>query len=81
MNCTLCDKPLPPERLEALPNTTKCVSCVVKNGDVPHKVGRMSYAHKTAGEIDIMDAGMLAEINRIDPRGYNKKSLKRDNDD
>lgn len=81
MNCASCDKPIPPERLEALPNATRCVPCVVKDGDVPHKVGRMSYSHKTAGEIEIMDSHTLAEMNRLDPRGYNKKTLREDNDD
>ena len=81
MNCVICDKPIPPERLEALPNASRCVPCVMKDGDVPHKVGRMSYAHKTAGEIEIMDSATLAEMNRLDPRGYNKKTLKEDKDE
>jgi len=81
MNCTMCDKPIPPERLEAMPHATKCVPCVIKDGDVPHKVGRMVYNHKTAGEIEIVDSTTLAELNRLDPRGYNKKTLKEPNED
>jgi len=32
--CEDCDDPIPEARLIALPNTTKCVSCVEESGDV-----------------------------------------------
>lgn len=75
MNCVVCDKPIPPERLEALPGATKCVPCVIKGGDVPAKVGHMVYNHKTAGEIEIVSRAQLEEINRMDPRGYYKNTI------
>jgi len=75
MNCVICDKPIPAERLEALPNATKCVQCVIKGGDVPVKVGHMVYNHKTAGEIEIVSRTQLEEINRMDPRGYYKNTI------
>ena len=81
MNCNVCNKPIPPERLEAMPSATKCVPCLVKEGDVPTKVGHMVYNHKTAGEIEILDKNTLAEINRLDPRGYNKTTITKEEDD
>ena len=72
MSCERCGKPIPAERLEALPNARTCVPCVMADGDVPRKMGRMAYGHKTAGEIEIMDEAMFKEVNRLDPRGYGK---------
>lgn len=81
MDCEACEKPIPAERLEANPKATMCVPCLLKAGDIPRKVGRMSYSHKTAGEIDIMDEKTLEDMNRLDPRGYNKTTLHKDDED
>lgn len=32
-DCTVCSQPIPAKRLAALPSTTKCVECVVAEGD------------------------------------------------
>lgn len=73
MDCARCDQPIPPERLEILPDTKVCVACVMKDGDVPMKKGRMAYGHKTAGEIDIMSPEQYERVNDLDPRGYFKR--------
>lgn len=73
MNCARCDKPIPPERLEALPDTKLCVPCVMKDGDVPMKKGRMAFDCKTNGEIDILSPEAYERLNDLDPRGYYKR--------
>ena len=35
-NCELCNKPIPEERLKALPETKRCVECAQKNGSDLH---------------------------------------------
>lgn len=72
MNCLKCDKPIPPERLEAMPDASMCVPCLMSEGDVPVPKGRMVYSHKTAGEIEILPAQLYERINELDPRGYFK---------
>lgn len=72
MNCNRCDKPIPPERLEAMPNAVMCVPCLVATGDVPMPKGRMVFSHKTAGEIEILPAEAYDRLNDLDPRGYYK---------
>ena len=44
MNCVKCLQPIPPERLEALPETTVCVGC----SDVKKVKGLLVFNHKTA---------------------------------
>ncbi|MGI6034932.1 MAG: TraR/DksA C4-type zinc finger protein [Limnochordia bacterium] len=34
--CEFCGQPIPRERLEALPNTRRCVKCAQKNGSDIH---------------------------------------------
>jgi NAD-dependent SIR2 family protein deacetylase len=46
MNCEGCGKPIPKERLKALPETKTCVKC----SDVKRKIVLMDFSHKTAGE-------------------------------
>lgn len=74
MNCEFCEKPIPEERLEAKPDATSCVPCLVKNGDVDLKKGRMVFNHKTAGEIEILSSKRFEEVNSLDPRGYGRRS-------
>jgi hypothetical protein len=45
--CVACNCEIPEERLEALPNTDRCVKC---SNAKPFK-GYMVFAHKTAPEI------------------------------
>jgi len=49
MQCIDCNAVIPPERLEASPNTVYCVKCVDKH--TPPVLSRMMYSHKTAGEV------------------------------
>ena len=72
MNCVKCDKPIPEARLEAMPNATMCVPCLVADGDVPVPKGRMVFSHKTAGEIEILSSEAYERANAMDPRGYYK---------
>lgn len=44
MDCIKCRQPIPPERLEALPETTVCVGC----SDVKRVLGLLDFSHKTA---------------------------------
>lgn len=73
MNCARCDKEIPPERLEALPDTKICVPCVMKDGDVPLKKGRLAFDCKTNGEIDIVTPDQFERLNELDPRGYKRR--------
>ncbi|HHV93906.1 MAG TPA: hypothetical protein GXX47_05135 [Firmicutes bacterium] len=34
--CEICGKPIPPERLDALPQTRRCVDCARANGTDIH---------------------------------------------
>jgi hypothetical protein len=46
-SCLVCGCVIPPARIEALPNTTRCIKC---SNEKPFK-GYMVFAHKTAPEI------------------------------
>lgn len=46
-SCVKCRQPIPPERLEAVPEASTCVGC----SDVKKVKGLMDYGHKTAGTI------------------------------
>lgn len=81
MNCVRCDKPIPPERLEALPDATMCVPCLVAEGDVPTVRGRMVFDHKTAPDMQIMPAKLYERLNDMDPRGYYKSRTTQDSKD
>lgn len=72
MNCVRCDKAIPAERLEAMPDATMCVPCLVAEGDVPKPKGRMIFSHKTAPDMQIMPAKLYERLNDMDPRGYYK---------
>lgn len=72
VNCVRCSKEIPPERLEAMPEATMCVPCLVAEGDVPQVKGRMCFDHKTAGEIQILSPKLYERLNDLDPRGYYK---------
>lgn len=50
--CKVCGKSIPQERLEALPDTTTCV----EHSNATARVGFMSFAHKTAPSLVMLDA-------------------------
>jgi RNA polymerase-binding transcription factor DksA len=47
--CRLCDKPIAPERLEALPGVTTCIECARKH---PRKVDTSMIELSQASRID-----------------------------
>ena len=51
MNCHDCGNPIPPARMDAMPDTNYCVKCADKHTEPV--VGRMIYNHKTDGEVFI----------------------------
>jgi len=48
--CEVCKKQIPEERLEALPDTWRCVKC----SNETKTQGVVEYGHKTAGVILIL---------------------------
>jgi hypothetical protein len=54
MNCKRCGLPIPPERLEAVPDAVMCVKCLTAAGDVPQKKGRLVFDHKTGGQLEVL---------------------------
>jgi len=68
MNCIKCNKEIPAERLEALPNTDTCVNC----SSVKKYKGIMDFAHKTAGECVIFNPDNK-EVARLADR-YNRRA-------
>lgn len=64
-HCRLCRNPIDPERLDALPKTTLCLSCAKRT--VAKRVCFMDYGHKTAPslvQVDANDAEALRRANR-----------------
>ncbi len=61
MNCSTCGKPIPAERLAALPNTTTCVGC----SDEPAKHG-FTVWDKTTPTLAILDGDELDELKRLE---------------
>ena len=74
--CKFCGQEIPAGRLKILPNTTSCVPCVEKNGDVDTPVGIMIFSHKTAPEMVIVTKEQAEAMNRVDRRGYKKQGNK-----
>jgi RNA polymerase-binding transcription factor DksA len=50
MNCASCHQPIPQERLEALPGTTRCVKC----SDTRKVKGALIFEHKTGGSLQVV---------------------------
>lgn len=50
MTCIVCNTPIPPERLEALPNTCYCI----EHAPTVKPTGYLVYSHKTAPELLII---------------------------
>jgi hypothetical protein len=60
--CHVCAQPIPAERLEAIPDATHCVGCLKSKGDIPRKVGRSVYEHKTAGCLEVVTPSQLEAL-------------------
>ncbi len=63
--CKGCGRPIPPERLEALPEATRCVECVRAGGD-PRVRGRNVYDHKTGGSAEVLSAEQFQAAKRAE---------------
>lgn len=50
MNCEVCGGEIPPERLELLPGTTRCVL----HSNASRVEGLLDYGHKTAPSLVIL---------------------------
>lgn len=51
-NCHHCAKPIDPDRLEALPDTTQCIRCARKYPATT--IGYMVFGHKTGPELVVL---------------------------
>lgn len=51
MYCRVCGMPIPPGRLEAVPNTTTCV----QHSSTKPYVGFMDYPHKTGAQMVLVN--------------------------
>jgi hypothetical protein len=58
--CCKCGNPIPLIRLEAIPDTTTCVSC----STVAKRVGFMDWHHKTAPELVVVSADDRENLRR-----------------
>lgn len=63
--CNKCHSPISSTRLEALPQTRVCVEC---STEVP-VVGYMSWEHKTAPVIQVVNTKEFATYQRYDRKG------------
>lgn len=66
-NCNVCGKPIPPERVEAIPDTLTCVDC----STVQKYKGFLVFGHKTGGEtvlINPSDKEALRQAKRFNRR-------------
>jgi hypothetical protein len=52
--CIGCGKPIPFERLVAVPGALHCVPCLRAKGDAPKVKGTMVYDQKTGGRCEVM---------------------------
>ncbi len=66
--CDICQLPIPAERLEALPNTTRCV----EHSNVTAPVAFMDYSHKTAPSLVLADSQDAEQV-RMAQRAYRRE--------
>lgn len=60
--CVFCDSSVPKERIEALTEMNKVISCIAcSNKHTPERVGFTIFDHKTAPSVYIVDKGGEAE--------------------
>lgn len=67
MNCSQCNREIPTERLEILPNTNTCAACSTEQ----RRVGFLVYGHKTAGEVVMVDGGNREAVRQAE-RAYRR---------
>jgi hypothetical protein len=65
--CRICGEPIPQRRLDALPNTYTCLKC----SDEPKVKGFMTWEHKTAPTINIVNDEQLASAHSMSRKGFN----------
>jgi len=74
MKCDKCNRKIDNERLEMLPDTTKCFFCATRN-DIDPPLGYMYFNHKTGGNMQVVDKSTLVDFNRMDRRGRKRNRL------
>lgn len=67
-NCTICNEPIPLERLEALPNTLFCI----KHAPTNNPIGFLVYSHKTAPQLIILPPSTSPETIRQARRAHRR---------
>lgn len=70
MNCEICQQPIPTARLQAVPETTRCVKC--QSSQDTRVKGRVVYDHKTAGAVEVLSPQAFDAAQRADPRSPGK---------
>ena len=69
MNCSRCCNIIEPLRLEALPDTTVCISCAQKGHNQKQIKGIMCFDHKTGGTMQVVSPDNFSEYRRYNPYG------------
>ena len=64
--CRICHEPIGKRRLEALPNTQVCVKC----SDEPQVKGFMTWEHKTAPTLNIVNQQQHEQAQSMQRRGF-----------
>lgn len=67
MKCEICREEIDPERLEALPNTTRCA----KHSNAVKQTCFMDFSHKTAPALVVIDTNNREEL-RLATRAYRR---------
>jgi len=67
MLCEICQEPIPQERLEAIPGTTRCV----RHSGTIKRMGLMDYCHKTAPSLVVLDPENKEAV-RLARRAFNR---------
>lgn len=60
--CEVCDIVIPAERMEALPNATRCV----KHSDTARNKAFMVFGHKTGGEVTVVNGNNREAIRQAE---------------
>lgn len=70
--CKYCNQAIPEGRIEALPGIQTCLPCKQEHEPNQQIRGLMVFGHKTGGECVLVSPTQLAEITRLDRRGYKR---------
>lgn len=65
MLCVDCHSPIFPERIEAVPDATCCVSCLRLKGDVAQKRGFLRFDHKTGGTLEVVSPEQFQRMREL----------------